>query len=252
MIRTLIIEDEEAAAARVARMLYNINKQIEIAGMTDTIDSSVRWLESNPVPDLIILDIQLGDGISFEIFRRKKINAYVIFTTAYDEYAIKAFELNSIDYLLKPFSEEKLARSIDKFFAFRQNDQSAMIGRLLESFENKTENYRKRFMVSIGSNIRVVDAEETAFFYSSEKNTFLCTLGNKFYPLEYSLDQIEEMINPAVFFRVNRQYIINMKAITKMDLFSKSRIKIHTTPSSPDEILVSSGRTPAFRQWLDK
>jgi DNA-binding LytR/AlgR family response regulator len=252
MIRTLIIEDEAPAAKRLKKLLENLAPDIEILGIIDTVESAVKWFETHPRPDLIMLDIQLGDGLSFEIFRKTEINSHVIFTTAYDEYAIKAFELNSIDYLLKPVDETRLANSLVKFRKLQPSTQSVNLVKLLESIENKSDRFKKRFVVNIANKLKVVDTSEIAYFYSKEKNTFLCTSDNRHYPLDFSLDHIEELLNPATFFRVSRQIIVNFNNIAKIDILSKSRIKIETNPPSNEEMLVSSARTSDFRVWLDK
>jgi two-component system response regulator LytT len=252
MIRTLIIEDEQPAALRLKKLLGSIDTEIEIIDILDTVESSVKWFANHPQPDLIMLDIQLGDGLSFDIFRKAKVDSYVIFTTAYDEYAIKAFEVNSIDYLLKPIDENRLSNSLNKFRKFRSASQSADINNLLETFEKRTDRFKKRFVVSIANKIKVVDTKEIAYFYSKEKNSFLCTFDNRHYPLDFSLDHIEEMLNPEHFFRVSRQFLVQFRSITKIDILSKSRIKLETNPPSGEEIMVSSARTAEFRQWLDK
>ena len=176
----------------------------------------------------------------------------MIFTTAYVEYAIKAFELNSIDYLLKPVDENRLSLSLSKFRKLRKDHQTANIEKLLETIENRNSKFKKRFVVSIANKIKVVDTSDVTFYYSKEKNTFLCTADNHHYPLEFSLDHIEEMLNPEIFFRVNRQYIVQFRSISKIDILSKSRIRIETSPPANDEVLVSSARTADFRAWLDK
>lgn len=252
MIRTLIIEDERPAALRLEKLLTSLDKDIEILEILDTVEASVKWFGINPQPDLIMLDIQLGDGLSFDIFRKIKVDSYVIFTTAYDEYAIKAFELNSIDYLLKPVDEGRLENSLKKYKKFKSSSQTDNINKLLETIESRNDKFKKRFVVSIANKIKVVETNDIAFFYSKEKNTFLCTSDNRHYPLDFSLDHIEEMLNPELFFRVNRQCIVQLKSISKIDILSKSRIKLQTIPSSAEEIMVSSARTSEFRLWLDK
>jgi len=251
MIKTIIIEDEKPAALRLEKLLRNLDEDIVIEAIIDTVESAVSWLSNNAKPDLIMLDIQLGDGISFDIFRKVKVESYVIFTTAFDEYAIKAFELNSIDYLLKPVDEKKLSASLGKFRKFRSS-QLESIGTLLEEFSRKNERFKKRFVVNIANKIKVIETVEISYFYSREKNTFLCTADNRHYPLDFSLDHLEEIINPDDFFRINRQYLINFHAIVKINILSKSRIKLETSPSADEEILVSSSRTSEFRVWLDK
>jgi two-component system, LytTR family, response regulator LytT len=252
MITTLIIEDERPAAIRLENMLKSIEPEIDVLAVIDTAESAVRWFETHPHPELIVLDIQLGDGLSFDIFNKIKVESYVIFTTAYDEYAIRAFELNSIDYLLKPVSETRLSQSIAKFKRLSKAGQNVNIQKLIETLESRDNKYKKRFVVTISGKIRVVETDNIAFFYSKEKNTFLCSTDRRHYPIEFSLDQLETILNPELFIRVNRQYIIQYKSINKIDILSKSRIKIETVPLSDEEILVSSARTSFFRSWLER
>ena len=252
MIRTLIIEDEKPAALRLKRLLISLDPDIEILGIIETVESAVKWFESHPHPDLIMLDIQLGDGLSFDIFRKIKVDSYAIFTTAFDEYAIKAFELNSIDYLLKPVDETKLLQSLQKFRKFQSFSQTVNIGKLLDTIEIRKDKFKKRFVVSIANKIKVIDTGAVAYFYSKEKSTFLCTMDNRHFPLEFSLDYVEQILDPEWFFRLSRQYIVQYRSITKIDILSKSRIRIETNPPAGEEMLVSSARTADFRLWLDR
>lgn len=252
MITALIIEDEQPAASRLENLIKRLDPEIEIAGTIDTVEAALRWFKSHPQPDIIMLDIQLGDGLSFDIFSQTKIESYIIFTTAYDEYAIRAFELNSIDYLLKPVDETRLAQSLEKFRKFRIQGQNVNIQTLIETLERRIDKYKRRFVVTISGRIKVVETGDVAFFYSKEKNTFLCSMEKKHFPLEFSLDHLEEMLDPELFFRVNRQYIVQYKSINKIEILSKSRIRIGTVPSADDDILVSSARTSEFRSWLER
>jgi two-component system, LytTR family, response regulator LytT len=252
MIKTLIIEDEAAAASRLEKMLLRLNPEIRVIGHLDSVEASVKWFQTNPPPDLLMLDIQLGDGLSFDIFRKVKVDSFVVFTTAYDEYAIKAFELNSVDYLLKPVDEDKLRMSLEKFTALSQHKSPVDIQKVIEMIEGRKASYKKRFVVSIADKIKTIETQEAAWFYSFEKSTFLCTRDNIHYPLEFSLDQLEVLLDSDVFFRISRQYIINISAIAKIHILSKSRIRIDSIPASKDEMMVSSARTPEFRKWLDK
>jgi DNA-binding LytR/AlgR family response regulator len=252
MIRTLIIEDEEPAALRLEKLLKSIDSEIEILGIIDTVESATRWINDNPNPDLIMLDIQLGDALSFEIFKKVKVDSYLIFTTAYDEYAIKAFELNSVDYLLKPVDKTRLEKSLTKFRKYQSGTHLFDVEKLLQTIESKNNRFKKRFVVSIANKIKVVETDSVAFFYSKDKNTFLCSYDNRHYPIEFSLDHLEQILDPEMFFRVNRQYIISYKSIIKIDILSKSRIRLTISPSSGEEILISSSRTSDFRIWLDR
>jgi DNA-binding LytR/AlgR family response regulator len=252
MIRTLIIEDERAAAERLERLLLKTEPEIEVIGFLDSVESSIEWLNHNSSPDLIMLDIQLADGQSFEIFRQVKIDSFVIFTTAYDEFAIRAFELNSIDYLLKPINEAKLAKGLLKLKKIRSRQSNINFEELLRDLESRKSMWKKRFLVNAGSRIRSVGIHEVAYFYSLEKGTFLCTTENKHYLIEFSLDKLGNMLEPDNFFHINRQFIINFSSIAKIHLLSKSRIKVELQPPTSGELLVSTSRTHEFRLWLDR
>lgn len=252
MIRTLIIEDEQDAAERLEGMLLRIEPSITIAARLDSVESSVIWLQQNPLPDLIMLDIQLGDGLSFDIFKKVRPDCFIIFTTAYDAYAIKAFELNSIDYLLKPVDEEKLKAGLEKFHRLRNNQLSINFEKILAMIDGHKKEYKKRFVVSIANKMKMVDTNHVAYFYSMEKSTFLSTFDNLHFPLDFSLDHLETILDPKVFFRINRQYIVHDTAIERIHILSKSRIQIQTNPPIADGLLVSSARTAEFRKWLDK
>jgi len=252
MIKTLIIEDEEPAALRLEKLLTEIDPEIGILEKLDSVESAVQWFTNNDSPDLVMLDIQLADGLSFEIFKKTAIDSFVIFTTAFDEYAIRAFELNSIDYLLKPIDKTKLARSIEKFKRLRAHAPRVDFQELINTIEGEKKKYKKRFIVNIGSKIKSVETGEAAYFYSLEKSTFICTHDNHHYPVDFSLDSLEGLIDPDIFFRVNRQYIINFNCIGKIHVLSKSRIKIETTPPANEPLLVSTAKTHGFRLWLDR
>lgn len=251
MIRTLIIEDEEPAVLRLKKLLLETEPDIEVVDILESVESAVSWLHENSHPDLMMLDIQLADGVSFDIFRKVKVDCFVIFTTAYDEYAIKAFELNSIDYLLKPIDRKKLSNSLQKFKKLKQTSRQMDISDLIESIESWKTGYKKRFAISIGSRIKSVETAEIAFFYSMEKNTFLNTFDGHEYPVDFSLDRVESIIDPDIFFRINRQYIVNYKAIEKINVLSKSRLELKVTGTS-EKLLVSTAKSHSFRMWIDK
>jgi len=252
MIKVLIIEDEYPAAKRLEKMLLEISSDFEIIQRCDSIESSVQFLNSGTIPDLVMLDVQLGDGLSFDIFNQVEFSCPVIFTTAFDEYAIKAFELNSIDYLLKPINKEKLAKSIDKFKKLQQQTLTTDWKVLASLFERGKQDFKQRFLVYVGEHLHSIQTIDIAWFYSVEKSTFLTTKAGKSYPLDFSLDKLETMLSPIGFFRINRNYLIEYKSIKKIIILSKSRIKLLLEPSPSDEILVSSARTHEFREWLDR
>jgi len=252
MIRTLIVEDEQPAAARLEKLLKEVGSGVQVLDVIDSVERAVNWFETNDPPDLLLLDIQLADGLSFNIFKRVKVDSFVIFTTAYDEYAIKAFELNSIDYLLKPVDKAKLQKSIQKYRKLADRNQQVNIETLMETLERRKANFKKRFAVNIGSKIISVETRSVAYFYALEGNTFLCTRDNHHYPLDFSLEHLEQLLDPELFFRINRQVIIQYTSIEKIHILSRSRIKLETNPPASEDMLVSTARTHQFRLWLDR
>ncbi|KPL12382.1 MAG: hypothetical protein AMS26_18130 [Bacteroides sp. SM23_62] len=251
-MRTLIVEDEQPAAARLEKLLKEVGSGVQVLDVIDSVERAVNWFETNDPPDLLLLDIQLADGLSFNIFKRVKVDSFVIFTTAYDEYAIKAFELNSIDYLLKPVDKAKLQKSIQKYRKLADRNQQVNIETLMETLERRKANFKKRFAVNIGSKIISVETRSVAYFYALEGNTFLCTRDNHHYPLDFSLEHLEQLLDPELFFRINRQVIIQYTSIEKIHILSRSRIKLETNPPASEDMLVSTARTHQFRLWLDR
>lgn len=251
MIKTLIIEDEAPAAQRLEKLLLEIDPQIIVLEKIDGVKEAVQWFSNNEHPDLVMLDIQLSDGLSFDIFKSVKIESFVIFTTAYDEYAIKAFELNSLDYLLKPIDRTKLSNSLEKFKKFKTSIPAIKIEDLLRSITNKSIAFKKRFAINIGARIKSIETREIAAFSSIEKSTFLHTYDGHSYPVDFSLDKLESLLNPEEFYRINRQAIIQYSSIEKINILSKSRIRVNITGSA-DDFLVSTAKAHSFRLWLDK
>lgn len=251
MKKILIVEDEVPAAKRLAKMLAEVTPEMEITAVCDSIESTLLYLRSNPVPDLIFLDIQLGDGLSFTIFSQLDLHCPVIFTTAYNEYVFKAFELNSIDYLLKPISRDGLSKSIEKYKKLHQPTipDLSFLANLIDATK---PNFKQRFLVNAGASILSLPTSEVAYFYSVEKSTFIAAVNGKSYAVDYSLDKLETVVSSTDFFRVNRQYLVSMTAIKRISIQSKSRMKLTLEPVSADEVCVSNARTHEFRQWLDR
>ncbi|MCD4747284.1 MAG: LytTR family DNA-binding domain-containing protein [Bacteroidales bacterium] len=250
-MNVLIIEDEKIAADHLEKMLRQIDKNIYIQGKIDTIEGAVKWLNNNKT-DLIFLDIHLADGLCFKIFEQIKVKTPVIFTTAYDQYAIKAFKVNSIDYLLKPIEIRELEQSINKFKELNQLQKANKIdyNSLIKVLSNKIE-YQERFIVRYGQKIKSIKADDIAYFYVNNENVFFCTKDNINYPIDFSLDKLENILDPKYFFRVNRQFIVNFSAIENMYPLSKSRIKIELKPQTDCETIVSYSRLSDFRKWLN-
>lgn len=246
-MKTLIIEDEAAAVRRISKLILEVDSNIEIVEDLDSIESTLNWLENNPLPDLIFMDIHLADGSSFEIFNHVEIIKPIIFTTAYDQYAIQAFKVNAIDYLLKPIKKVELETALGKYKKWQK--PLAFDYKTLAREMNRDE-YNKRFLIRFGQQIRVIEFRDAAYFYTQDKITFIVTKENKRYPIDYSLDKIEEMADPRTFFRINRQFIINIEAIKEMYAYSKSRVKIDLQPSCDLDTVVSTERSPHFKKWL--
>lgn len=242
----IIIEDEKPAARLLQRRIEKLGYSVQT--MLHSVEDSIHWLINHPQPDLIFLDIQLSDGLSFQIFEEVEVTSSIIFTTAYDEYALKAFKLNSIDYLLKPVDEEELEAAISKFE--KQSKINLQFSQIKHLFDyNKT--YKERFTTKIGTSIKMFSVEEVEIFYSENKATYAFTKEGKNYLLDYTLDKIEEIINPKQFFRVNRGQMIKIDAIKDISVYSNSRLKIILNKYSEQECVVSREKVNDFRNWLE-
>jgi two-component system response regulator LytT len=248
----LIIEDEKIAADHLENLIREIDPGIVILERIESIKKAVDWFR-NYNADLIFLDIHLSDGTSFKIFEQIEIKTPVIFTTAYDQYAIKAFNLNSVDYLLKPIEKENLKRSIDKYKElFHDKKESNFDFNALLNALGKKQDLQERFLIQSGRRIKTVKIAEIAYFYSTGKDTFLCTWDNKNYSIDYSLDKLENLIDPDLFFRINRKYIVHLDAIKNMYVLSKSHLKLEMEPKPDEDTLVSFNKSAEFRKWLNR
>ncbi|NJO88465.1 MAG: response regulator, partial [Chloroflexia bacterium] len=225
---------------------------IEVVERIGSIKKSVEWFRNNNPVDLVFMDIQLADGLSFEIFEQCKLDSPVIFTTAFDEYAIKAFKVNSIDYLLKPIDFQDLSKALNKFTSMHYVHKTPVNqGKMEELLQLLTKQYKSRFVVKIGLHIRPIEVSEIQYFYSLEKATFLCTNENKSYALDFSLDQIEGLVDPQLFYRINRKFLVNIKAIKEVISYSGSRLKISFKYSDEDDAIVSREKVADFKNWLE-
>ena len=247
----LIIEDEKLAADKLESMLLDTAPDISVLAKLGSVKESVEWLLENSA-DLIFIDIQLSDGISFNIFEQVHVTTPIIFTTAYDQYAIKAFQVNSISYLLKPIRKSDLAESLQKY----RNLKSAFsidFEELFSQMQGKQPEFKKRFLIQIGDKIRKVEVPEIAYFYIMDKGVYLRTFNGKNLPVDYTLEKIENLLNPAFFFRINRKYLVNMDAISNMVAYSRSRVKLELKPKADDEsdTIVSVDRSSDFKKWLN-
>jgi two-component system, LytTR family, response regulator LytT len=246
----IIIEDEKPAARLLQRKVEKLGLQVNT--MLHSVEESILWFQKNRQPDLIFLDIQLSDGLSFEIFEEIEIQSAIIFTTAYDEYALRAFKLNSIDYLLKPIDEDDLEIAITKFKSRNQPQNLAldfdMIKRMLINPVEK--DFKKRFTVKIGQQIKLIDIQEVECFYSQDKGTYLHTLDNRDYLLDGTLEHLETELNPEDFYRVSRKFIIPLKAIKEIQMHSNSRLKVVLPTYKEDEVIVARERVSDFKEWI--
>lgn len=250
-MNVLIIEDEVFAAEKLEQMLLDINPAINILAKLGSINESVKWLMNN-TSDLIILDIQLSDGISFSIFEQVTINTPIVFTTAYDQYAIKAFQLNSISYLLKPIRKTDLEESLKKYQSLK-SAFSIDFDMLLANLHGRSPEHKKRFLIQIGAKIKKIELSEIAYFFVLDKAVYLRTFQGNSYPVEYTLDKLESLVSPEKFFRINRKYMVSIDSISNMVAYSRSRVKLELIPKVDEEFdtIVSIDRSADFKKWLN-
>ncbi|MBW4360797.1 LytR/AlgR family response regulator transcription factor [Flavobacterium taihuense] len=253
---TIIIEDEKPAARLLQRKLEKIN--IPVGVMLHSVEEALNWFSKNEHPDLIFLDIQLSDGLSFEIFEKIDIKSAVIFTTAYDEYALKAFKLNSIDYLLKPIDEDDLEVAVLKFkdhFQFPKTTGHESMQLDFEQIRKMLSNpfekpFKKRFTVKIGQHLKVISTDEIECFFSENKGTYIHTFDNRNYLIDSTLEVLEQEIDTVAFYRISRKFIISIKAIKEIVVYSNSRLKINLPSYKEDEVIVSREKVTDFKNWI--
>ena len=249
-MRILIIEDEPASAGRLKKMISEIDPKFEVVEVLDSIDSSVAWFKTHTDPDLALFDIHLADGLSFDIFKETTVNCPVIFTTAYDQYAIQAFKVNSIDYLLKPVKKEELATAIKKFKNLQNTNSLPDLSLLTDLVLLQKKDFLKRLVIRLGQQLKVLEIKDIAYFYIEEKIVFAVNYKGDRLPLDMSLDEIEKQLDPERFFRLNRAFIISFEAIGGLITYSKARIKVKLIPPCDAESISSTERSAAFRDWL--
>jgi DNA-binding LytR/AlgR family response regulator len=254
-MNVVIIEDEHLTAERIKTLLFEIDPTITVMDILDSVKSSVQWFKQNEKPDLVFMDIQLADGLSFDIFKQVEIEYPVIFLTAYQEYAIKAFKVNSVDYLLKPVTEEDLRSALTKYRHYFSKQQSFPVidGDLLSSIKQMiNKSHKSRFMVRVGDRIRSVDVESILYFYSLQKGTYMHTTDNRNYVVDFTLDALSEMLDPALFHRINRRYIISHGSIADLITISASKLKVILLHANDADIYISRDRLAEFKEWLDR
>lgn len=251
-MNVLIIEDEKPAARRLSRMLSELD--IEVQQMLHSVEESLNWLQNNKHPDLIFLDIQLSDGLSFEIFEEIEVKSAIIFTTAYDEYALKAFKLNSIDYLLKPIDDDELTAAVNQFKQQqpKQSDVQVNLDDIRKLLINPVDRkFKKRLSIKVGQHIKIIHIDEIECFYSENKSTYIHTKENRNFLLDNSLENWQEQLDPEHFFRVNRTFIVHINAIKDIVAYSNSRLKLILHSYKESEIIVSRERVKDFKNWID-
>jgi two-component system response regulator LytT len=249
----LIIEDEKVAAERLKDLILKYDERTEILAVIQSVKNSVEWFIDNIPPDLIFMDIQLADGLSFEIFEKAVISSPIIFTTAFEEYTLRAFKVNSIDYLLKPIDYDDLKNAIEKFrnSPFNQSVYrypQEVFDKVLKSFTNE---YKNKFVIKFGEHIKIISVDDACCFYSIEKATFLQTTGNRSYAINHSLDQLVDLLDPVKFFRINRQYIVAFSSIKDIIQYTSSRLRLKILNNEDKEIIVSREKVQDFKSWLE-
>lgn len=251
-MNVIIIEDEKPAARRLSRLLAELD--VEVSTMLHSVEESINWFQNNPHPDLIFLDIQLSDGLSFEIFEEIEVRSAIIFTTAYDEYALQAFKLNSIDYLLKPIDDEDLEVAVKKYKSLKPAPQKLALDfeDIKKLLVNPLEReYKKRFTVRVGQHLKIINADEVECFYSENKGTYAATSEGRNYLLDTTLEHLETELEPKIFFRVSRKFYININHIKDIISYTNSRLQIKLNNFSEQEIIVSRERVRDFKLWLE-
>ena len=251
-MKILIVEDEPLAAAQLAAHISALQPKAQILAVCDTVKATVNWLQNNEAPDVAFFDIQLGDGLSFDIFEQTNFNQPVIFTTAYDDYAIRAFKVNSVDYLLKPIERNELKKALDKFEQLAQSAKSSFTPDVLHEVmaSLKKKNYKERFLVKVGTHLRVIETSDVLYFYSFEKGTYAKLSDGKDYLLDQSLELVEGMVDPNIFFRINRKYLIAIKSINDVVAYSNSRLRLKVQHANNDDFLVAREKVKSFKGWL--
>jgi len=251
-MNVLIVENEKPAIAGLSRLLKKIDININIVETTESVESTINWFQNNPSPELIFMDIQLDDGLCFELFEIIKLDIPVIFTTAYDEYMLSAFKVNSVDYLLKPIEESPLRNAIEKFKLIHYQ-KSISNDLLTQLFKELNTGHKTRFLIKVGEHYRSIQTSEISCFYIFERATFIKTFSDKEYSVDYSLDYLYKKIDPDRFFRINRNCIVNINAISDILSYSSSRLKIKLNSDKPIyDLIVSKDKVSEFKKWIDK
>lgn len=254
-MKILIVEDEDLAVKKLQKTLAAVDAAAEVVGTADSIQSAVEWLNDNPQPDLILMDIELADGQSFEIFNLTEVKSPVIFTTSYDEYALRAFKVNSVDYLLKPIQKEELEAALNKYKKLTGNGKADIsIDSLVKELQQKLQpkEFRKRFLVKHGQKLVSIEVEDISYFYSDGRLNFFKTKDNKKFVVDYTMDELEDMLNPEEYFRISRSFYVSVNCIDKIDDYFGNRLILGLRPEVDKEALVSREKVTDFKKWMGK
>jgi len=259
-MKILIVEDEELAVKKLQKTLAAVDNSVEITGVTESIKGTVEWLQENPAPDLILMDIELCDGQSFEIFNLTEVKSPVIFTTSYDEYALKAFKVNSVDYLLKPIQKEELQAALNKFKQVRSSYGSSdakadiNIDSLVKELQQKLQpkEYRKRFLVKHAQKLVSIEVDDIAYFYSDGRLNFFKSTDNKKFVVDYTMDELQEMLDPEKYFRISRSFYVSIDSVDQIHDYFGNRLILYLKPAVDKEALVSREKVTEFKKWMGK
>ncbi len=259
-MKILIVEDEELAVKKIKKTLNEVDASADVVGVTDSIIATTDWLETNPSPDLILMDIELSDGQSFEIFSRVQVKSAVVFTTSYDEYALQAFKVNSIDYLLKPIQKEDLEAALNKYKQMKQmyaeqNGNTALnMDALVKELQQKLQpkEYRKRFLVKHGQKLVSIEVDEITYFFSDGRLNFFKTDDNRKFVVDYTMDELEDMLDPQKYFRISRAFYVSVRSISQIHDYFGNRLLLHLKPSLDKEAIVSREKVSDFKKWMGK
>jgi len=251
-MKTIIIEDENLTAKRLESLLHKYDTSIQVMAILPSVEEAVAWLRDHQEPDLVFMDIHLEDDLAFKIFEKIHLHAPVIFTTAYDEYMIQAFKVNSIDYLLKPINQDELVQALEKFKSLKKQFANPNMEALLQLMGKKEPEYKSRFMITIGTRIRSIETSEIAYFYSEDKLTFMVTKEGQQLPIDFSLDKLTTLLNPRDFFRISRQFLVSFSSIQNVLAHIKGKLKLELQPKCKFEVLVSGDRMTDFKEWLGR
>src|SRR5215213_1037629 len=259
-MKILIVEDEELAVKKLKKTLFSVDESATIVGEADSIKGTVNWLQNNPSPDLILMDIELADGQSFEVFNHVQVKSPVIFITSYDEYALKAFKVNSVDYLLKPVQKEDLQAALEKYrqmkkiYTSETENSSVSLDLLVKQLQQKlqTKEFRKRFLVKHGQKLVSVEIDEIAYFFSDGRLNFFKTYDNRKFVVDYTMDELEEMLDPDKWFRISRSFFVSVNSVEQIHDYFGNRLILHLKPDSEKEAIVSREKVSDFKNWLGK